>query len=76
MTRYAKPKQKVLREHMFKFYLENKSRKKNFTFLYFKAQTISKSTIYRIIQRTENRLGLKRKIGSERKPKKKDFNGK
>ena len=30
---------------------------------------MSKSTIYRIIQRAENRLGSKRRIGSERKPK-------
>ena len=44
---------------MYKYYVENHSRGKNFTFLHFKAEKISKSTIYRIIQQAENRLGSK-----------------
>ena len=59
MTRYAKSKQKALQEHVYKFYLENQSRGKNFTFLHFKAEKISNSTIYRTIQHAENRLGSK-----------------
>ena len=35
MTRYAKSKQEALRERVYKFYLENQSRGKNFTFLHF-----------------------------------------
>ena len=37
---------------------------------------MSKSTIYKIIQRAENRLGSKRRIGSGRKPKLMDTTGK
>ena len=37
---------------------------------------MSKSTIYKIIQRAENRLGSKRRIGSGRKPKIIDTKGK
>ena len=66
MTRYAKSNQEDLQET---FYLENQSRGKNFTFLHFKAEKMSKSTIYSIIQHAKNRLGLKRRIGSGRKPK-------
>ena len=56
MTKYAKYKQEALRERMYKFYLENQSRGNDFTFLHLKAEKMSKSTIYRIIQRTENRF--------------------
>ena len=56
MTRYVQSKQDALREQ---------SRGKNFLFLHFKAG----NTIYRIIQFAENRLGLKRRIESGRKPK-------
>ena len=55
MTRYAKSKQEALREHIHKFCLENQSRVENFTFLHFKAEMMSKSTVYGIIQR---RAGL------------------
>ena len=37
---------------------------------------MSKGTIYRIIQRAENKLGSKRRIGSGRKPKIMDTKGK
>ena len=43
--------------------------------MHFKTQKMSKSTIYRIIQRAENRLRLKRS-GSERKLKIMDTNRK
>ena len=66
MTRYAKSKQEALRERVYKFYLENQSRGKNFTVLHFKAEKLSKSTIYRIIQCAENRLGSKRRIGRKK----------
>ena len=76
MTRYAKSKQEALRERMYKFYLKNQSREKNFIPLHFKAEKMSKSTIFRIIQRAENRLGSKRRFGSGRKPKIMDTKGK
>ena len=76
MTRYAKSKQEALQELLYKFYLENQSRGKNFTFLHFEAENMSKSTIYRIIQHAVNRLGSKRRIGSGRKPKIMDTKGK
>ena len=76
MTKYTKSKQEALQEHVYKFYLENHSRGKNFTFLHFKAEKMSKSTIYRIIQHAENRLGSKRRAGSGRKPKIMDTKGK
>ena len=76
MTRcYAKSKQEAFRERVYKFYLENQPRGKNFTFLHFKAEKMSKSTIYRIIQSAENILGSKR-TGSGRKPKILDTKGK
>ena len=71
-NRYAKSKQEALPESVYKFYLENQSRGKNFTFLCFKAE----NRINRIIQHAENRLGSKRRIGSERKPKIMDTIGK
>ena len=69
MTRYTKSKQEALRERVYKFYLDNQSRGKNFTFLHFKAEKMSKSTIYRIIEHAENSLGLKRRAGSGKKTK-------
>jgi len=76
MTRYAKSKQECLRERVYKFYLDNQSKGKYFTYLHFKAEKMPKSTIYNIIQRAENRLGSKRKIGSGRIPKIMDTRGK
>ena len=59
MTKYAKSKQEALHERVYKIYLENQSRRKNFTFLHFKAVKMSK-----------------RRIGSGRKPKIMDTEGK
>ena len=59
MTRYAKSKHEALLERVYKLYLENQSRGKNFTILHFKAEKMSKSTICRLIQRAENKLGSK-----------------
>ena len=39
-------RKEALRESVYKLYLENQSRGKNFTFLHFKAEKMSKSTIY------------------------------
>ena len=44
--------------------------------MHFKAEKLSKSTIYSKIQCSENRLGSKRRIGSERKLKIMDTKGK
>ena len=57
---------------MYKFSFENQLRGKNFTFLNFKTE----KTIYRIIQRAENKLGFIRRNGSGRKPKITDIKGK
>jgi hypothetical protein len=76
MTRYARSKQEALRECAYEFYLENLSKGKYFTFLHFKAEKMPKRTIYNIIQRAENKLGSKRRIGSGRKPKIMDTKGK
>ena len=45
MTRYVKSNQEALHECVYKFYLANLSRGKNFTFLDFKAEKMPKSTI-------------------------------
>ena len=42
MTRYAS-KQEALRERVYKFYLDNHSREKNFTFLHYKAEKCQKA---------------------------------
>ena len=76
MIRYAKSKHEALRERVYNFYLGNQSRGKSFTFLHFKAKNTLKNTIYKIIQRAENRLGSKRRIGSWRKSKIMDTKGK
>ena len=51
-------------------------RGKNFTFLHFKAEKMSKSTILRTIQRADNSLGSKRRIEIGKKPKIMDTKGK
>ena len=44
---------------MYDFYLDNKLRGKYYTYCHFKAETIPKATIYRIIDRAEKGIGTK-----------------
>ena len=50
-------KQEALREHLYKFNLENQSRVKNFTSLHFKQKRCQKAPF--IICHAENRVGSK-----------------
>ena len=52
-------KQEDRRKRIYDFYLENRSRGKEFTVNHFKAENFPKTTIYRIIQSAENDSGTK-----------------
>ncbi len=51
---------------MHEFYLENKSKGRNFTVQHFSVENIHEATIYRIIDRAEQGSGYKRVDGSGR----------
>jgi len=48
-------KEKCLRERIYKYYEDNRSEGEKFTLDRFKGEKINKSTIYRIIERAENK---------------------
>ncbi|KAL4492613.1 hypothetical protein ABPG72_007726 [Tetrahymena utriculariae] len=64
--------QEELRERVYKFYKENKSKGKAHTFHHFSSELVPKTTIYRIIRRSESGKSAKRKQGSGRVAKKID----
>ena len=70
MGKIIKSNQEMARERVYKFYLENRNRGKNFTVKHFNAENIAKSTIYDIIDRAEDEKGPKRVSGSGRVAKK------
>ena len=70
MTKTRVSKQELVRERVYKFYSENMSKGKFFTFQHFNAENIPKSIIYGIIQRFENNIGPKRVCDSGLKAKK------
>ena len=70
MTKTRVSKQELVRERVYKFYSENMSKGKFFTFQHFNAENIPKSTIYGIMQRFENNIGPKRVCDSGLKAKK------
>ena len=70
MTKTRVSKQELVRERLYKFYSENMSKGKFFTFQYFNAENIPKSTIYGIIQLFENNIGPKKVCDSGLKAKK------
>jgi len=53
-------KEKCLRDRIYKYYEDNRSKWKKFTLDYFKGEKIHKSTIYRIIEHAENKSGYNR----------------
>ena len=59
-------KQEQVRALIGKFYMKNWTQGKVYTIKHFKAINISKSTIYRVLQRYEGGTGSKRKSGSGR----------
>jgi hypothetical protein len=67
--------QEVLRERVYKFYEENKSKPKKYIVDHFLAENIPSSTIYSIIQRAENEYGYERTPGTGRKAEIMDENG-
>ena len=63
-------KEEDVRKLIGSFYKKNHHSDKVFTLKYFLAMGVSKSTIYRTIQRYEEGIDEKRKIGSGRKAEK------
>ncbi len=58
--------QETCRKRVYEFYLENKSKGRNFTVQHFSVEIIHEATIYRIIDRAEQGSGYKRVDGSGR----------
>jgi transposase len=69
MQKKNEPGTLKLRKRIYNFFLENRKRGKQFTFLHFRDEGVPRSTIYSIIQRVESGKSVERVPGSGRKAK-------